>query len=706
MALLSLPFFSLAQNTFLDSLLRVLKKSNHDTVRVNLLTDIAWEEKLDEAEKANLHLDSALVLARKLGFKKGEATALNFKGVVADIHGNSELAAQYFQQALEIRQGLGDRKGVASLFNNIGNVRENQGKYLEALDNYEASLGIREELKDTARMVRAFYNLGILHEGMGNYPEALDYVLRYLEFTEMTGDEEGSASGWNVVGNIKTELERLGEALEAYEKALAIQVKLGNDWETASVLNNIANLKDAMAEDFMKQDSLGESVRRLFDESLRFHEEALAIRQKLDDTSGIAEVYNNMGYVLKNVGSFHEGSGDEKAAGASWAEAEVLLRNALALWEKEGSQPGLMKVYNGLADVRRRQGRYQEALVLTEKYFDIAVAIDDQKYQQNALKDLARIHNKLGNYELAYDYRKDYDVLRYSRFNEARTQNEERREAMFNNRKKEFEIKQQQQELRLRDADLKNARTVTNSLIGGGVLLLLLAGILFNRNKIIRVAKQRSDDLLLNILPAQTAEELKKHGKAKARKYEEVTVLFTDFQSFTTIAEQLPPEELVAELDECFRAFDDIISKYKIEKIKTIGDAYLCASGLPEPSKTHAKDMVNAAIEMQAFMDNFREKQLKGRRPPFHCRIGIHSGPVVAGVVGKKKFAYDIWGDTVNTAARMEQGGEPGQVNLSKSTYELVKGSFDCRYRGKFTAKNKGEMEMYFVTGLKGHAIL
>lgn len=703
-AWLCLPGFVFSQDSFLDSLLTVLENSKPDSNQAILLTDIAWELKFDDPQQANSYLDRALELSRNINFPRGEGTALNFKGVVADIHGDSDDAADYFQQALVIRQELGDRKGVASLYNNIGNVRENQGEYLSALDNYRKSLAIREELGDTARMVRAFYNIAILHENMGNYPEALEYIFQYLEFTEFTYDDEAIANGWNIVGNVKTEIDRLDEALEAYEKALSLHRKLGNDWAIASVLNNIANLRDGMAEQKMDDDILGDSVKWLFDESVRLHEEALAIRQNLEDTSGIAEIYNNMGYVLKNVGSFYKKSGEKAQAEATWEEAERYLRLALAIREEMNDKSGIMQGLNGIADVRRRQKRFTEALPLTEQYYAIAIEIEDKKFQQNALKDLARIHYNLGNFETAYDYRKDYDELRYERFNEDRIKNEERREIVYSDRKKQYEIDRQKQEIRLQDAELNNARLVQNSLIGGGALLLLLAGVLFNRNKIIRLAKKRSDDLLLNILPAQTAEELKKNGTAKARKYDSVSILFTDFQSFTTIAEQTTPEELVAEIDTCFRAFDDIISKYQIEKIKTIGDAYLCASGLPTPTANHASNIVQAALDIQKFMEELRAQQRAEGKHEFHCRIGVHTGPVIAGVVGKKKFAYDIWGDAVNMAARMEQSSEPDQINISRATYELVAGEFDCLYRGKVAAKNKGELDMYFVKGVKAKA--
>lgn len=209
--------------------------------------------------------------------------------------------------------------------------------------------------------------------------------------------------------------------------------------------------------------------------------------------------------------------------------------------------------------------------------------------------------------------------------------------------------------------------------------------------------KQRSDELLLNILPEEVAEELKLKGSAAARQFESVTVMFTDFKGFTQMAEKLTPAELVAEIDECFKAFDHIITKYDIEKIKTIGDSYMCAGGLPVANLTNATDIVNAALEIQAFILQHGEQRKKTGKEPFEIRIGIHTGPVVAGIVGIKKFAYDIWGDTVNIASRMESSGEPGKVNISGSTYELVKDRFDCVYRGKVQAKHKGEIDMYFV---------
>lgn len=222
------------------------------------------------------------------------------------------------------------------------------------------------------------------------------------------------------------------------------------------------------------------------------------------------------------------------------------------------------------------------------------------------------------------------------------------------------------------------------------------------RSNELMAEKRKSDDLLLNILPAETADELKANGSAKAKNYESVSVLFADFKGFTKLSEQLNPEQLVAELNYFFSAFDQIIQKHNIEKIKTIGDAYMCAAGLPVKNNTHSKDIILAAMEMRNFIDhhNQKNKANSGSGLIFEIRIGINTGPVVAGIVGLRKFAYDIWGDAVNIASRMETCSEPGKINISGATYQLVKNDFRCIYRGKINAKNKGEIDMYFVENL------
>ena len=214
---------------------------------------------------------------------------------------------------------------------------------------------------------------------------------------------------------------------------------------------------------------------------------------------------------------------------------------------------------------------------------------------------------------------------------------------------------------------------------------------------VIEAAKSQSDSLLLNILPDEIAEELKRFGKSYARKHDQVSVLFSDIKGFTSITEQLTPVKLVNQLDELFGAFDNITAKYGMEKIKTIGDAYMCACGLPLADNENAVKAVKAGLDMQHFVKEFGITNKIQNLPVFEIRVGIHTGPLVAGVVGSKKFAYDIWGDAVNLAAQMEQNSEAGKVNISGETYALVKDHFKCTHRGKIAAKSKGEVDMYFV---------
>jgi len=260
--------------------------------------------------------------------------------------------------------------------------------------------------------------------------------------------------------------------------------------------------------------------------------------------------------------------------------------------------------------------------------------------------------------------------------------------------------------LQLAEKDYQSKRLLYILILAVGAALILLYLYFIKRkhhkesevqNEIIMAEKKKSDELLLNILPYETAEELKQTGKATARLYNDVTVMFTDFKDFTKVSEKLSPTELVEELDKYFKTFDEIISKYKIEKIKTIGDAYLCVSGLPQPVEKHAYTMAAAALEIRQFIKNEKQQSEAKGKVFFDIRIGLHSGSVVAGIVGVKKFAFDIWGDTVNTAARMEQSGIEGEVNISGATYELIKDKFPCQYRGKINAKNKGEIDMYLL---------
>jgi class 3 adenylate cyclase len=274
----------------------------------------------------------------------------------------------------------------------------------------------------------------------------------------------------------------------------------------------------------------------------------------------------------------------------------------------------------------------------------------------------------------------------------------------FDIQKKQSQIDLLKKDQVLQELDLKKQKLTKNALMIGLALLSLIAVILYRNyrnkiktNKLLDAQKVKIENLLLNILPAEVAEELQKNGTATPRFYKMASVLFTDFKGFTKLSEKLTPQEVISELDIFFMAFDDIVDKYGLEKIKTIGDSYMCAGGIPTEDNSHPLNIVKAGLEMQEFILKRNAERAKMNLPEWNIRIGINTGQLVAGVVGKKKYAYDIWGSTVNVASRMESNGEPGRVNISSATYELIKDKYSCTHRGKIFAKNIGEVDMYFV---------
>lgn len=319
-------------------------------------------------------------------------------------------------------------------------------------------------------------------------------------------------------------------------------------------------------------------------------------------------------------------------------------------------------------------------------------SIAEEEAQLQAIEQLQESNAKQGNYKAAYELSRQRSVLLQEK---SRRYVEEQRQ------------KYESARVAL-EAQKKRENSLWVVLLAGWAIVLAILyylrqranrrirGEMAEKNAMIEEKRRRSEQLLLNILPRAVAAELTVRNKVAARRYEHATVMFIDFVGFTQTAERLQPEELVAELDYCFSRFDDLIGRNRIEKIKTVGDAYICASGLSDRNE-RPTDMIKAALQIQDFLKKLKEKRIEEGRPYFEARIGIHFGPVVAGVVGTKKFAYDIWGDTVNTAARLEEACESGRVNVSGTARQVVLDEFQWVYRGKVAAKNKGDMEMYYV---------
>lgn len=309
----------------------------------------------------------------------------------------------------------------------------------------------------------------------------------------------------------------------------------------------------------------------------------------------------------------------------------------------------------------------------------------------------ARVYNILGNHQLAFQLLDSATMAKDSVENI-------RESIILSGLSHKLDAEKLQNKIQIQELEVKRQKEILNLLtvlIAIGVVFIISVFYLNKRirkeKEIATIEKQKSDNLLLNILPYEIAEELKQNGKTEAKKHDQVTVMFTDFVGFTELSNQLSPEQLLQEINYYFTAFDEIIQKYNIEKIKTIGDAFMCVSGLPKSNPNHAIEIIEAAIEMRSFISNYVKEKKQNNLNSFDIRIGVNSGPVIAGIVGVKKFAYDIWGDTVNTASRLESASEPGCINISQSTYELIKPYFNCTLRGEIDVKGKGQLLMYFV---------
>jgi class 3 adenylate cyclase len=437
------------------------------------------------------------------------------------------------------------------------------------------------------------------------------------------------------------------------------------------------------------------------------------VREGLDDRRGAANSLNNIAATLQQRAKW---SMDGSERGVLFEQAEERFRQSADLAERAGDRQSLANTWANLSENLLLQGRATEAVRFGEQALQMGRATDHAESIQRAAGNLHAAYKQLGRIGLALEMHELFMAMRDSVRTDENTRMLLNQQYAYDYAQREaLLVAEQEKKDAVAAEELRRRNLQRNAFIGGFVLMLALAGtFLLQRNRINK-EKERSEELLLNILPKEVAEELKTKGEAEAVHIDQVTVLFTDFKGFTAMSEVLTPKQLVKDLHECFSSFDLICEKHGLEKIKTIGDAYMAAGGLPTPNTTHATDVINAALEMRDFIAEGKAHKIAERLPYFEIRIGIHTGPVVAGIVGVKKFQYDIWGDTVNTASRMESSGEVGQVNISEATYELVKdvaaednpqsatrqpataSSFTFTPRGKIQAKGKGEMEMYFV---------
>ncbi len=545
---------------------------------------------------------------------------------------------------------------------------------------YFSELLIQKSSKDS---LYAFLNTGYTQKGNalqleGNYPEALKAYFTGLKLANkledpglIGGSNISIADTYSMIGNSRM-------AGEYYAKGIQILRQANTPVVLASALLNAGD--DAF------------HIKH-YNKALKYFKESGHIFRDLDYSIGIA-------YNLGNVGMVYAEQGKDKLAKAN-------INEAIALLEKLQNYYPISVYLTYMADIYANQGKLETSISFADRSLKLATQYGLKEQISDANLKLSQLNAQAQNYEKAYTFYQDHIKYRDSVTNIDAIQQMADFRTDYEISKKQTELdllaKQKQTELDLLSQQKQTQKVMVIATAIALFLIILLAIGLYRRNifikrtsKIIEKEKNRSDELLLNILPEETAKELKNHGKVTSNRFESVTVLFTDFKDFTRYSENLSPELLVESVDYFFSKFDEIMDKYGLEKIKTVGDSYMCAGGLPFPTKDHAFKTVMAGIEIAEFVETIR-KQGDSKIIPFEVRIGINTGPVVAGVVGKKKFAYDIWGDTVNIASRMETNSEPGCINISENTYELIKDQFNCRYRGEIEVKSRGMMKMFYV---------
>lgn len=584
-----------------------------------------------------------------------------------------EGAVAFATAAKDLSGKIGYDAGLADSYGVLGVYYKKWGKYRESLDAYTSSLDIYRKLKDLTGQSRILNNFGSLYGDQGQETKGLEYYFQALKLGEQANDTTRIVFTLNNIGNIYlNKPNTYDKALEYFLRALPL-AKVIKDYDAIGALTvNIGEV-------YMNQNK--------YDSALFYFKQSLAA----------FEVTGDVCYTLNDIGKLYE---RQKNYDSSLSYHQRALTIATNLGAKEDMTGSLL----GIAQAYFSQGKIKAALSSYQKAEEIAKTLDSKFQLKESYQGLAACYASLDDYDNAFRYQTLLLDIKDSIYNRETDQKLARLDFTFQMDKKQSEINLLTKDKELQESNLRRQKIARNAVTGGLFLVFVIAIILFRgyrnkvkTNKILDQQKEQIENLVLNILPSEVAQELKIHGYAKPKYFDLVSVLFTDFKGFTKIADELSPHEVVTELNECFIAFDEIIGRYGLEKIKTIGDSYMCAGGIPTPTDDHTIKMVNAGLEIKEYIRKRNEIRISMGLPPWELRIGIHVGPIVAGVVGRKKYAYDIWGSTVNIASRMESNGEAGNVNVSAAVYDHIKDQYQCTYRGKIYAKNIGEIDMYFV---------
>lgn len=578
--------------------------------------------------------------------------------------GEWQKAISFNYKALEISLKLHENISTSTILNNLAALYDNMGQKQKALDLYHKSLYYSYIVKDSAQIAIRLNNIALLYFNQGKLEIALDLFKKSLKISVELGKKEDFTTTLMNIGNIYKGLDEHESALMCYQGCLQISNELNNKYDAAAAISGIGEYFESIDDD---------------ENAFKFHKMALKIREEINDIRGL-------GFTKMNLGNLFLKQNFKDKARKYFLDSELIFNDIHDPW-------GLSIVNNYLGKLDFDKGNYNNAQIYFEKAYNYSLQLGHPNLIAEAAKNLSELYRRQFNWEAALKMSDQYYSMRDSVVN-----TENLRLAIVNKYQYEFDRKEIQSKAE-QDKELVRQRLIRNSTAGFLIFSLIFSiFILIQRNRISQ-EKRKSENLLLNILPEDVANELKLNGKTEAKVYEHVSILFTDFKDFTEFTAKLSPHELLDELNVCFEKFDHICQKYQLEKIKTIGDSYMAAGGLKSDLETSAANTVTAALEMQNIMKNRKIENERTGKLSFEMRCGIHTGPVIAGVVGVNKFQYDIWGDTVNTASRMESNGEVGKVNISESTYNAIRSNkeFAFEERSLIKVKGKGDTKMWFV---------
>ena len=624
-----------------------------------------------EEEKDLADLEQELKEKEKKGDKDGAAETLSDIGHVHYKEGDYDNSIDNFEKSAKIKEALGKDREAAIVYNNIGIIYDNIYKQDKAIDSYKKSLDLSQKAGDKGQESSQLNNIGNIYYQKKDFSKSIQYFKEALEVDKTSGNQKNEAVSYNNLGAVYYEMGNYNEAMNYYNQSLNIASESGDKKEMAEVFNNMGNVKYDQEQ---------------HDEAISYYNRSLKIKEETNYSAGIAISLHNIGNVYFDKKSYN------KAIDCYTRSNEIARKINL--------QNVVFKNYNVLSKAYAEIKDFKNAFKFLKLFADqFTIASTDLNRQITELQQKFIMERNIRSLKEIKIKTLETEITRQDLLAKLQKEKAERDKALFREREKShrIEIEKQAQIARI-------GKRLIFVLVLLAVSLIIIALSVYRNYRrkkvdhaIIAREKAKSDKLLHNVLPAKVANDLKETGTTIPQEFDDVSVFLSDIIGFTKISAQMEPGKVINELNQIFTRFDEIMEKHHCERIKTIGDAYLAVCGMPVSNPKHAENIANAALEIKEYLT----ERNKTEQVTFKMRIGINSGSVVGGVVGEKKYIYDVFGDTINTTQRMESTSEPMKINVSESTYQLLKDKFNFKKREPIEVHGKGILQMYFLNSVK-----